>query len=88
VLRTKNGVQPVFVSSGHRIDLGSSVRVVLGSCRGYRLPEPTRQAHLYVNELRRPELERLPQRRYNWKRSAALLFPCRRIVANDSYDPQ
>lgn len=53
VVRTKNGVQPVFVSPGHRIDLASSVRVVLDTCRGYRLPEPTRQAHLYVNELRR-----------------------------------
>src|SRR5437870_2268238 len=28
VVRTKNGVQPVFVSAGHRIDLASAVRVV------------------------------------------------------------
>jgi deoxyribonuclease V len=53
VVRTKDRVQPVFVSPGHKIDLPSSVRVVLNSCKGYRLPEPTRQAHLYVNELRR-----------------------------------
>lgn len=53
VLRTKNGVQPVFVSAGHRIDLECAVRVVQATCRGYRVPEPTRQAHLYVNELRR-----------------------------------
>jgi deoxyribonuclease V len=52
VVRTKTGVQPVFVSVGHRIDLESAVRVVLGCCRGYRLPEPTRQAHLHVNALR------------------------------------
>jgi deoxyribonuclease V len=43
----------VFVSPGNRIDLESSVRLVLGCCRGYRLPEPTRLAHLYVNEVRR-----------------------------------
>jgi deoxyribonuclease V len=53
VVRTKDNVQPLFVSPGNRIDLASSVRLVLASCRGYRLPEPTRQAHLYVNELRR-----------------------------------
>lgn len=52
VVRTKNGVKPVYVSPGHRIDLESSVAVVLDTCRGYRIPEPTRQAHLHVNALR------------------------------------
>jgi deoxyribonuclease V len=55
VVRTKNGVQPLFVSVGHRINLDSAVRWVVATCRGYRLPEPTRQAHLFVNELRRGE---------------------------------
>lgn len=53
VLRTKARTNPLFVSPGHRIDLASSVRLVLEACRGYRLPEPTRQAHLHVNEVRR-----------------------------------
>ncbi len=53
VVRTKARTQPVFVSPGHRIDLESSVRLVLSCCRGYRLPEPTRLAHLYVNDVRR-----------------------------------
>jgi deoxyribonuclease V len=53
VVRTKARALPLFVSPGHRIDLESSVRLVLGCCRGYRLPEPTRLAHLYVNEVRR-----------------------------------
>jgi deoxyribonuclease V len=57
VVRTKNGVQPVFVSPGHLIDMASSVDVVLRCCRGYRIPEPTRQAHLHVNALRRGEAE-------------------------------
>jgi deoxyribonuclease V len=52
VVRTKARVQPVFVSPGHRIDLESSVRWVLATCRRHRLPEPTRLAHLYVNEVR------------------------------------
>jgi deoxyribonuclease V len=52
-VRTKKGVKPVFVSSGHLIDLPSAVRAVLASCQGYRLPEPARQAHLLSNEMRR-----------------------------------
>jgi deoxyribonuclease V len=53
VLRTKARTRPLFISPGHLIDLASSIRLVLRSCRGYRQPEPTRQAHLKVNELRR-----------------------------------
>jgi deoxyribonuclease V len=53
VVRTKDGVNPIFVSVGHKIDLRSAVELSLATCRGYRIPEPTRQAHLYVNELRR-----------------------------------
>lgn len=46
VLRTKNNVKPLFVSIGHKIDLTSSIHWVIQCCRGYRLPEPTRLAHL------------------------------------------
>jgi deoxyribonuclease V len=53
IVRTKTGVKPLFVSVGNRIDLASAVRLVLECCNGYRIPEPTRQAHLHVNELRR-----------------------------------
>ncbi|MGD2022574.1 MAG: deoxyribonuclease V [Desulfobacterales bacterium] len=44
VIRTRAGVKPVFVSIGHRMDLDSCIRIVLKSCRGYRLPEPLRRA--------------------------------------------
>jgi deoxyribonuclease V len=44
VVRTRTDVKPVFVSIGHRMDLDASIRVVLKSCRGYRLPEPLRSA--------------------------------------------
>ena len=53
VVRTKDRVNPLFVSPGHRIDMASSVRLTLRMCRGYRLPEPTRLAHQHVNEFRR-----------------------------------
>ena len=45
-LRTKRGVTPVFVSIGHKVDLEAAIGWVLACCRGYRLPEPTRLAHL------------------------------------------
>ncbi|MNR81376.1 Endonuclease V [compost metagenome] len=51
-VRTKTKVNPVFVSCGHRISLETAVRWVLDCARGYRLPEPTRQAHLASNAFR------------------------------------
>lgn len=53
VLRTRRGSKPVFVSVGHRIDLAAAEKLILDSLRGYRLPEPSRQAHLVVNKFRR-----------------------------------
>jgi len=52
VVRTRQGVKPVFVSPGHAITLPEAIRLVLDCCRGYKLPEPTRQAHLAANQLR------------------------------------
>lgn len=44
VLRTRAHVKPMIISLGHRISLETSLRYVLACSRGYRLPEPTRQA--------------------------------------------
>ena len=46
VLRTKHGVKPVYVSIGHKISLNTAIHWVMCCCRGYRLPQPTRLAHL------------------------------------------
>ncbi len=51
-LRTRTDVQPEYVSIGHRIDLQSAVQIVLRSTGKFRIPEPTRQAHILVNKLR------------------------------------
>jgi len=51
-LRTRAGVQPVYVSIGHRIDLDSAVDVALQCAPRFRIPEPTRRAHILVNQLR------------------------------------
>jgi len=38
--------QPVFVSIGHKIDLAQAIELTLACGKGYRVPEPTRQADL------------------------------------------
>ena len=51
-LRTKTRVNPVYVSPGNLINLEDSIKIMLSCDGGYRIPEPTRQAHLFVNRLR------------------------------------
>jgi deoxyribonuclease V len=46
VLRTKYNTKPVFVSIGNKIALEDAIYWVMCCCRGYRLPEPIRFAHL------------------------------------------
>jgi deoxyribonuclease V len=45
VLRTRDGVKPLYISIGHRIDLDHALDFTLACCRGYRLTEPIRMAH-------------------------------------------
>lgn len=44
-LRTRQGVRPVYVSTGHRISLETAASFVLNCSPKYRLPEPLRLAH-------------------------------------------
>jgi deoxyribonuclease V len=44
-VRTRDGVKPVYVSVGNRIDLATSVDLVLRCSPRYRIPEPLRLAH-------------------------------------------
>jgi deoxyribonuclease V len=52
VVRTKNGVKPLFVSPGNMISHQGAVDIVLSSTGKYRLPEPIRAAHNLANKLR------------------------------------
>jgi deoxyribonuclease V len=67
-VRTKDRVNPIFVSPGHLADIPSAVDLALRCVKGYeesrstghgrskyRVPEPTRLAHLLVNAMRRGE---------------------------------
>lgn len=44
VVRTRSKVKPMIISAGHKITLETSIKYVLNCGKGYRLPEPTRQA--------------------------------------------
>lgn len=44
-LRTRAGVQPVYVSTGHRVSLETALRLTLSLAPRFRLPEPSRRAH-------------------------------------------
>ena len=46
VVRTRTSVSPVYVSVGHRVSLEAAITFVLTCCGRYRLPEPTRLAHM------------------------------------------
>ena len=54
-VRTKKKTTPVYVSVGHKLTLDDAVDLTLRCDGGYRVPEPTRRAHLFVNRLRRGE---------------------------------
>lgn len=46
VLRTRVGCEPIYVSIGHKISLEKAMHWVLKLSKGYKLPEPVRQAHM------------------------------------------
>ena len=45
IVRTKPRTNPLFISPGHKVSVESATGLVRDCLRGYRLPEPTRQAH-------------------------------------------
>jgi len=53
VLRTRDRVRPIYVTTGHRVSLDSAVALVRQCLDGFRLPKPTREADHYVRDLRR-----------------------------------
>jgi deoxyribonuclease V len=52
VVRTRNGVRPLFVSPGHRIDGRGSIKFVLACTGSYRIPEPLRCADAYARTMK------------------------------------
>jgi deoxyribonuclease V len=52
-LRTRTGVNPVFVSQGNRVSLETAIRLTLAVSDGYRIPRPTRDADRFAGETKR-----------------------------------
>jgi deoxyribonuclease V len=46
-------VNPLFVSPGHRLGVDTATDLVERCCTGYKLPEPTRLADAYADEVKR-----------------------------------
>jgi deoxyribonuclease V len=45
-LRSRDNTDPIFISPGNKISIGSSLKVILHCCIKYRLPEPLRLAQI------------------------------------------
>jgi len=58
VLRTRDRVKPIYVTTGHRVSLESAVRIARQCLDGFRIPKPTREADHFVRDLRRAYQER------------------------------
>ena len=45
-------INPLYVSPGHRVGVGTATDLVERLCDGYKLPEPTRRADAYADEVK------------------------------------
>ena len=56
VVRTRDGVAPLYVSVGHRVSLARAIEITLDLTPRFRLPETTRSAHRLASpaRVRRP----------------------------------
>lgn len=51
-VRTRKGSKPVYVSIGNMISLETAIKIVLKTTKkGYRIPEPTREAHIICSRV-------------------------------------
>src|SRR5690606_31612967 len=50
--RSRKNCRPIFISPGTGMSCEDALDITRQCLRGYRLPEPTRLAHEYVNQLR------------------------------------
>jgi len=56
-VRTKKNANPIFISPGNNISVESSLKLALKCIDKYKLPEPIRKAHNYLQEYRRKKLK-------------------------------
>lgn len=58
VLRARKNTRPVFVSPGHLVGIEEAADIVYSCADGYRIPAPTRLAHIRVGEYKRSLLQK------------------------------
>jgi len=49
---SKRNTNPIYISPGHLCDPDSAMLFIKSLMRGYKLPEPTRLAHIYTQKLK------------------------------------
>ncbi len=57
ILRTRKNANPVFVSPGNNISVESSLKVAIRTTDKYKLPEPVRFAHNFLQKIRKEKLK-------------------------------
>jgi deoxyribonuclease V len=57
LLKSKKNCNPIVISPGHRVSLSTSIEMVKHCLKGYKLPETTRHAHIYVNEVKKKRIK-------------------------------
>ncbi|MFP4460997.1 MAG: endonuclease V [Thermotogota bacterium] len=53
VICTKKETKPLYISPGHLITLEDTMRLVMSCLNGFKIPEPTRQAHILSQRIKR-----------------------------------
>jgi deoxyribonuclease V len=58
-LKSNKKSNPIIIAPGHKVSLESCLEIVKLCLKGYKLPEPTRLAHMHANEVKKymPEQE-------------------------------
>jgi len=51
-LISKVNCKPIYISPGHKININQSLEIIKNCVGRYRIPEPTRLAHILVNQAR------------------------------------
>jgi len=57
-VRTKKNANPIFISPGNNISVNSSLKLLMKATGKYKLPEPTRRAHLLLQEYRKNSIQK------------------------------
>ena len=53
LLKSNKRSNPIIIAPGHKVSVESSLEIVKHCLKGYKLPEPTRLAHMYAAEAKK-----------------------------------